>query len=91
MSAEFSSRSDVEAAHALASGRVFDRTLRAACDLEVMLHSLAGTLAYEALLACPSNARADQADALAKALRKIAGTLDSLGRDVRPAQISAAA
>lgn len=91
MSAEFSSRSDVEAAHALASGRVFDRTLRTACDLEVVLHGLAGTLGYEALTADRSQERAEQAEALASALRKIADSLENVGRDVRPTRLSAAA
>ncbi|WP_375274461.1 hypothetical protein [Methylorubrum thiocyanatum] len=91
MATPFSALPDVTAAHRLASGRVFDRTLRTACDLEVVLHGLAGTLGYEALTADRSQERAEQAEALASSLRKIADSLENVGRDVRPARLSAAA
>ena len=84
------SRADADAAHDLASTQVFDRTMRAAQDVEVLLHSLVGTLAYESLAAHRSDERSDLADALAGKLRNLANTLDGISRDVRPARARAA-
>lgn len=91
MSAAFSSRSDSEAAHALASTRVFDRTMRTAHDLATLVHDQVGTLGSVALLGDPSDDRADEAAAVATLFRQIADRLDGISRDVRPARLPAAA
>jgi hypothetical protein len=91
MAPVFSSRADMDAAHRMASTRVFDRTLRSVHDLATLAHDQVGTLSGEALTADRSDDRADEAAAVAAVLRQLADSLENVGRDVRPTRLSAAA
>lgn len=70
---------------ALDATRVFDRSLRGAHDIEVLLSSFVGTLNYEGQRAELSADRAVELESVAIRLRAHAVTLASLAERLSPA------
>lgn len=70
---------------ALDATRVFDRSLRGAHDIEVLLSSFIGSLNYEGQRAEPSVDRAVELESVAIRLRAHAVTLASLAERLSPA------
>ncbi|AWI90245.1 hypothetical protein C0214_19485 [Methylobacterium sp. DM1] len=67
------------------AGPVFDRSLRAAHDTEVLLGTFIGTLRYESQHTAPSPYRAAELEHVAALLRAHAVTLASLAERLSPA------
>lgn len=66
------------------AGPVFDRSLRAAHDTEVLLGTFIGTLRYESQYTAPSPDRAAELEHVATLLRAHAVTLTTLAARLSP-------
>lgn len=64
--------------------RVFDRSLRAAHEIEVLLGGFIGTLVHESQNAAPSDETADELEHVATCLRAHAVTLTTLAARLSP-------